>query len=111
MNNNTADTKPSTQTKRTKGKKAPTGPGRPKGSPNRDYVDVVVIPPKCPSCHTAIDVKRGKRYREVQYAQIHADGTKTNRVRWYRTACACGQAISYRRYEFEEENNNPGGNI
>lgn len=110
MTDKSATPKPKTQTKRTRGKKAQQGPGRPKGSPNLDYADVVVIPPKCPSCHVAIDVKHGKKYKQVAYDVVHPNGAMTNLVRWYRTVCVCGQAISYRRYEFDEQYN-PAENI
>lgn len=77
--------------------------GRPKGSANREYVDVVVIPPKCPKCSRAVDTTKGKKFRQVKYAHKSPDGTLSNVIKWYRTQCVCGQFIAYRKHEYDED--------
>lgn len=94
METNT-DTKPKSKKK--------TNRGRPKGSTNREYADVVVCPPKCPSCSRAIDTKSGRQFRQVEYHHKAEDGTISNCIRWYRTRCSCGQWITYRRNEFDPD--------
>jgi len=37
---------------------------------------------------------------------VHADGTKTNKIAWYKTQCTCGQYIKYRQYFFEDQEKN-----
>lgn len=65
------------------------GPGRPAGSPNRDYAVGQCIGTRCPRkncCHTNLVVRQ--RLRTTKYNGIAPDGKPYNRI--YRYSCFCG---------------------
>ena len=68
------------------------GPGRPKGSPNKEIATVVVQPSACPRCGSTEKRKVPGTDRDVAYAGVTPDGQGHTHVVWKRYRCAgCGQ--------------------
>lgn len=80
---------------------APPAGGRPPGTPNKDYDEVVATPTACLRCDST---ERSPYYdrQELDYAGEH-DGRPFNRIVW--RACSCLQCGQHRRdksYELVE---------
>lgn len=76
----------------------PPAAGRPPGTPNRDYDEVVAAPTACQRC-SSTERSRYTHRQELEYAGEH-DGRPFNRIVWRSCSClACGQ---HRRDKFFE---------
>jgi len=80
-------------------KKTTTKPGRPPGSPNKEYAAVEEIPPACVKCGST-NLTRVPGSKEIERAIVGTlrSGFEYNRVRHTRKRCECGQVLIIRAY-------------
>ncbi len=74
------------------------GPGRPKGSKNREYAAAVEIPAACPKCGDS-DLKAlpiSARLKEI--SGVLRDGYAYRAIRYQNCRCGCGQYVTVRTY-------------
>ena len=82
----------------TKAEMIQAGAGRPQGSPNRNYADLVVLPPSCPMCEGTDFSPREQSVSRDMSGTLH-DGRIYSRIVWYKSRCkACGQWVSFREF-------------
>ncbi len=74
--------------------------GRPPGSPNREYLDLIVLPPACPRCEgTEFTPRAQTRSLEVTGC-VPGENRVYNRIVWSKARCvACGQWLAFREYQ------------
>ncbi len=72
--------------------------GRPAGSANRHYADLVVLPPACPMCEgTNFTPRQQTISREINGTLL--DGRIYNRIVWSKARCTgCGQWVAFREF-------------
>lgn len=81
----------------------PRGPGRPPGSPNKDYLVTQSRLPFCKKCGST-NLLRIKKVYERKYNGIEPDGFRYNLVVWSNSKCQnCGQANRIREAQFHPE--------
>lgn len=94
--------------------KMPKKIGRPKGQPNYQYVEIVVIPPACPRCkstHLTILPGSAGQKREMVFSGKH-EGKRYDLITWQNAKCQdCGQRVRLRKLaEKRLELTKPEGN-
>jgi len=80
--------------------------GRPNGSENKVYQDVVEVPPACHSCgSTNLRIINGNKPLIRNLPGKLRSGITYNRVRWDRKICKdCGQMVGVRKFYTEKSN-------
>lgn len=86
-----------------KEKKTEARVGRPVGSVNREYIDIVVLPPCCPMCDGTEFTDRQQTKRRELSGYIPGDGRLYNLIVWSRARCkGCRQWLAFREYHLIE---------
>ena len=74
-------------------------PGRPPGSPNKEYAPVEEIPPACVKCGSTNLVRvPGSEVIDRNIAGTLRHGTVYERITWTRKRCECGKLLVVRAY-------------